>query len=119
ADYAFLAAGSEGSVVIAEAPQHDCEWARICQIAGLDALVGFYDRELGLELEVIDLRRESVTYRDGVIVERRTLPGDPAGYRLIDLGRRSAFAGSGLDPRRFRGADYDPGPTSRHHMDGR
>ncbi|GAG32527.1 unnamed protein product, partial [marine sediment metagenome] len=26
---------------------------------------------------------------------------------------------SDLDPRRFRGAEYDPGPTSEHHMNGR
>jgi uncharacterized protein (DUF362 family) len=118
ADYAFLAAGSEGSVAIAEAPQHDCQWSRIREIVGLDALVDFYDR-IGLELETIDLRPEEVTYRDGVIVERRKLAGDPAGNRLVDLGEHSAFHGSGLDPRRFRGADYDPGPTSRHHTDGR
>ena len=79
ADYAFLAAGSEGSVAIAEAPQHDCDWEEIRSVAGLDALVDFYDRELGLELETIDLRREAVTYRNGVIAERRALPGDPAG----------------------------------------
>ena len=119
ADYAFLAAGPEGSVAIAEAPQHDCQWQRIREITGLAELVDYYDRQLGLELEAIDLRREEVTYRDGVIVERRKLAGDPAGYRLVDLADRSAFHGSGLDPRRFRGADYDPGPTSRHHMDGR
>ncbi|HEX5067015.1 MAG TPA: DUF362 domain-containing protein, partial [Myxococcota bacterium] len=119
ADYAFLAAGAEGSVAIAEAPQHDCQFQRIREITGLDELVDYYDRQLGLELETIDLRREEVTYRDGVIVERRKLAGDPAGYRLVDLATRSAFHGSSLDPRRFRGADYDPGPTSRHHMDGR
>src|SRR5262249_59023384 len=112
ADYAFLAAGSEGSVAIAEAPQHDCDWDRIRELTGLARIVAFYDRELGLELETIDLRREAVVFRDGVIVERRKLPGDPAGYRLVDLGARSTFARSGLDPRRFRGADYDPGPTS-------
>ena len=118
ADYAFLAAGPGGSVAIAEAPQHDCDWQRMLAIAGLDELVAWYD-SLGLELELIDLRRECVSYRDGVIVERRALPGDPAGYRLVDLGSRSAFAGSGLDPRRFRGADYDPGPTTEHHAAGR
>jgi hypothetical protein len=106
-------------VAIAEAPQHDCDWERIRSVTGLDTLVDFYDHELGLELETIDLRREAVTYRNGVIAERRALPGDPAGYRLVDLGSRSAFTDSGLDPRRFRGADYDPGPTSHHHMDGR
>jgi uncharacterized protein (DUF362 family) len=119
ADYAFLAVGSEGSVVIAEAPQQDCDFDRIREIAGLDALVRFYDRTLRRELGVIDLRREAVLFRDGVIVERRPLPGDPAGYRVVDLGDRSFFTGSGLDPRRFRGADYDPGPTEARHAEGR
>jgi uncharacterized protein (DUF362 family) len=119
ADYAFLAAGAEGSVAVAEAPQHDCDWEEIRGRVGLDVLVRFYEEALGRELELIDLRRESVVYRDGVIVERRRLPGDPLGYRLVDLGLRSCFTGSGIDPRRFRGADYDPAPTARHHMDGR
>lgn len=119
ADYALLATGSEGSLAIAEASQHDCDFDVIRAVAGLDEMVRFYEDRLGFELEVIDLRREAVTYRDGVIVERRPLPGDPRGYRLIDLGSRSAFAGSGLDPRRFRGADYDATPTTQHHLDGR
>jgi len=119
ADYAFLAAGAEGSVAVAEAPQHDCDWDEIRRIVGLDALARFYEEVLGRELELIDLRRESVVYRDGVIVERRRLPGDPLGYRMVDLGAHSAFTNSGIDPRRFRGADYDPGPTAQHHLDGR
>jgi uncharacterized protein (DUF362 family) len=119
ADYAFLAAGVEGSVAIAEAPQQDCDFDQIRAIAGIDALVRFYDEHLGRELEVIDLRREAVTYRDGVIIERRPLPGDPRGYRMIDLGPHSAFENSSLDPERFRGADYDPGPTTEHHRNGR
>ncbi len=118
-DYALLAAGPEGSLAIAEAPQHDCDFAEIRRIAGLDALVAFYEEALGVELEVVDLRRECVTYRDGVIVARSPLPGDPRGYRLVDLGPRSAFEGSGLDPRRFRGADYDSRPTTGHHTGGR
>ena len=118
-DYAFLAAGVEGSVTIAEAPQHDCDFEQIREIAGLDDLVRFYDEKLGRELEIIDLRRESATYRDAVITERHPLPGDPHGYRMIDLGRSSAFEQSGLDPQRFRGADYDPGPTTEHHRDGK
>ncbi len=117
-DYALLATGTEGSVVIAEAPQHDCDFDAIRKIAGLDALVRFYEESLGFELGVIDLRREAVTYRDGVIVERWPLPGDPRGYRLVDLGEHSAFHGSGLDPQRFRGADYDATPTTENHLNG-
>ena len=119
ADYAWLAVGPEGSVVVAEAPQHDCDFRRIREITGLDALVRFYESTLGVELGVVDLRQEAVSYRDGVIVGRRPLPGDPLGYRVVDLGERSFFASSGLDPDRFRGADYDPGPTSAHHRGGK
>jgi uncharacterized protein (DUF362 family) len=119
ADYAWLAVGPQGSVVVAEAAQHDCDFERIVAISGLDPLVRFYEATLGVELGVLDLRREAVSYRDGVIVERRALPGDPLGYRVVDLGTRSFFQASGLDPERFRGADYDPGPTSAHHRNGK
>jgi uncharacterized protein (DUF362 family) len=118
-DYARLAVGPEGSLAIAEAPQHDCDFGEIRRIAGLDPIAAFYAEALGAEVEVVDLRREAVTYRDGVIVARTPLPGDPRGYRLVDLGARSAFHGSGLDPRRFRGADYDSRPTTGHHAGGR
>ena len=118
ADYAWLAVGREGSVVIAEAPQQDCKWAIVSKYAGIDRLVDHFS-EIGLTLEVVDIRREEVELVDGIIVDRVTLPGDPAGYRVVDLGDRSFFAESGLDAKRFRGADYDPGPTSEHHSNGR
>jgi uncharacterized protein (DUF362 family) len=119
ADYAMLAAGSEGSVSIAEAPQMDCDFEKIREIIGLDEIIAVYDETLNRDFDVIDLRRETVVFRDGIIEDRRVLPGDPLGYRSVDLGDRSFFAGSGLDPHRFRGADYDPGPTAEHHKGGR
>ncbi len=119
ADYAFLAVGVTGEVEIAEAPQMDCDFEEIRRIVGLDELVRFYDEQLSRSLGIIDLRREAVIFDDGIIVERRALPGDPRGYREVDLGRKSFFHGSGLDPDKLRGADYDPGPTGDHHRDGR
>jgi len=118
-DYALLAVGPEGSVAIAEAPQMDCDFARIRALAGLDAIAERVAVPGLPPLEIIDLRREEVTFEHGVVVERRPLPGDPAGYRVVDLGPRSAFEGSGLDPARFRGADYDPAVTTAHHTGGR
>jgi len=119
ADYAWLAVGEQGTVVIAEAPQHDCDWQGVARHAGLSELVAFYRERIGRQLEIIDLRREAVRYADSVIVERWSLPGDPAGYRLVDLAEHSAFCDSGLDPQRFRGADYDSTPTTEHHSGGR
>lgn len=118
ADYAFLAAGKSGRVTLAEAPQHDCDWGQVTEQAGIPAMLARY-REIGRTLEVVDLRREAVRYRDGVIVARDPLPGDPAGYRLVDLANASWFSNSGLDPQRFRGADYEPSATAEHHMNGR
>jgi uncharacterized protein (DUF362 family) len=118
ADYAWIAVGREGSVTVAEAPQMDCRFDRIREIAGLDALADAF-ASIGRVLRVIDLRREEVRFEDGVVVSRRKLSGDPAGYRVCELGEQSFFEGSGLDPLRMRGADYDPGPTSEHHRDGR
>lgn len=119
ADYAMIAAGPGGSVALAEAPQMDCDFDAIRQIVGMDEIVAFYDEVLAREFEVIDLRREVVVFQDGIIRERKPLPGDPAGYRAVDLGATSFFTGSGLAPERFRGADYDPGPTAEHHSRGR
>ena len=119
ADYALLAAGPTGSVTVAEAPQMDCDFERIRSITGLNEIVAFYREVLGRELAVIDLRRETVVFRDGIVVERKVLPGDPLGYRVVDLGEASFFRRSELDPGRFRGADYDPGPTAAQHSGGR
>ncbi|HIF92030.1 MAG: DUF362 domain-containing protein [Myxococcales bacterium] len=119
ADYAMIAAGPDGSVAIAEAPQMDCDFDEVRRIAGLDEIVAVYEETLRREFEIIDLRREAVVFKDGIIQDRKVLPGDPKGYRAVDLGDKSFFTGSGLDPNRFRGADYDPGPTAEHHSGGR
>ena len=118
AEYAFLAVGASGRVTLAEAPQMDCEFARIRELTGLAELESHYAAR-GLTFEVVDLRREETRYADGVIVKRIPLPGDPLGYREVDLGSHSFFEGSGIDPARLRGADYDPCPTADHHSNGR
>jgi uncharacterized protein (DUF362 family) len=105
-------------VTLAEAPQMDCDFEAIRAHTGLDAIVARY-AEAGLVLRVIDLRREATSFEDGVIVDRTPLPGDPEGYRAVELGLESFFRDSPLDPTRFRGADYDPGPTAEHHVGGR
>ncbi len=119
ADYAFLAVGLSGRVIVAEAPQQDCDFGEIRKIAGLDSMQEHFQNALGAKLEIIDLRRETVTFENGVIISRQSLPGDPKGYRAVDLGRHSFFEGSGLDSSLMRGADYDPAPTSEHHSNGR
>ena len=118
-DYATLAVGADGSVALAEAPQQDCDWARVTELAGLPSMQEFYSDILSRDFELIDLRRETVDTADGVIVARKPLRGDPLGYRAVDLGRASFFEGSGLEPAKMRGADYDPAATGAQHSRGR
>ena len=119
AEYAFLAVGSGGRVIVAEAAQQDCNFDVIRQITGLDSIRAYFRESHAFELEIVDLRREKVLFKDGIIASRDPLPGDPQGYRAVDLGTKSFFTNSGLDPNLFRGADYDPGPTSEQHSNGK
>lgn len=117
ADYVLKAVGRGGRVVVADAPQTDSSFAAMVRVLGLDAIRDFYTRQ-GFDFELLDLRREEHDNKGGVIVRRRTLAGDPAGYVAFDLGRRSEFCGHG-GAGRYYGADYDAGEVNQHHSDGR
>lgn len=107
-------------VVIADAPQFDADWERLWHRLKLDEVLK-RGQALGIpELEIRDLRQEVVrTDENGIILDRHRKMGDPEGYRVVDVGERSAFARSGFDFRRIRGADYDAEETIRHHSGGK
>lgn len=117
ADYVWKALGGKGKVIVADGPQTDSSFDEIVRVLGLDIIRDFYYVR-GLDFELIDLRRAEWTNRDGVIIGRRNLPGDPNGYIAFDLGEHSEFAGHG-GAGRYYGADYDVGEVNRHHSGGR
>ena len=117
ADYVWKAVGPRGKVIVADAPQTDSSFDKICRLLGLYEVRDFY-RRLGLNFDLLDLRKEEWVNRDGVIVERRSLAGDPKGYCAFDLGDASEFRGHpGVG--RYYGADYDTREVNRHHGGGR
>lgn len=117
ADYVWIALEGDGRVVIADAPQTDSSFARIVEVLGLDA-VRDYLASRGVPVELVDLRHEEWTERDGVIVHREKLPGDPRGGVAFDLGDRSEFVGHSGGGR-YYGADYDVSELNQHHTGGR
>ncbi len=117
ADYAFAAAGKQGRVIVADAPQTDSSFEQLRRRLGLDAMAAFYDGA-GYTLDIVDLRKEEWTEKDDVIVDRRRLAGDPNGYVAFDLGDDSEFVGH-TGSGRYYGADYDYGEVNRHHSGGR
>jgi uncharacterized protein (DUF362 family) len=117
ADFIWLAIGSTGRIVVADAPQTDSSFSQIVQTLQLNSLRDFY-RGYGLNLDIVDLRREEWQVRDQVITKRIPLSGDPLGYIAYDLGQSSEFAGH-LGEGRYYGADYDSNGLNERHSGGR
>lgn len=115
ADYVHIALDGRGRIVIADAPQNDCDYRAVRRITGLDAIQEFYARHAGFDLETYDLRPESARKVDGVIVGHDALPGDPAGYAKVNLGADSHFAEIGDLCHLLYGAEYDTGELRAHH----
>ena len=118
-DYALKAIDFRGRLVICDAPQQNCDLDHLISYWGISQLQSFYREHFNFDVEFIDLRCEAVTFRDGVIVSRTALSGDPAGYTGLDLGNKSAFADIPDKLRMLRGADYDHEATIAHHTGGR
>lgn len=116
-DYVLIALKGEGKVTIADGPQTDSDFDEIVRRTGLDSIVEYF-LDKGLDVSLLDLRRERWLQREGVTQKREALPGDPAGYTTIDLGYSSEFADHSLGGR-FYGADYDMADTAKYHSHGR
>lgn len=117
ADFVWIALEGDGRILIADAPQTDSSFEGVIEILGLGEVRDLLTAH-GVPVELIDLRHEQWTERDGVIVERRALAGDPRGGVTFDLGDRSEFVDH-LGGGRYYGADYDVAELNRHHTGGR
>ncbi|HJT90695.1 MAG TPA: DUF362 domain-containing protein [Mycobacterium sp.] len=117
ADFVVKALSGSGRIIVADAPQTDSSFAGIVNVLGLDQLAAFY-RERGIAFEIVDLRQEEWTVRDGVVVARQALAGDPRGNVAYDLRSSSEFVGHRGEGR-YYGADYDSRAVNSHHTGGR
>jgi uncharacterized protein (DUF362 family) len=119
-DYALKAVGPAGQVIVADAPQYDCDVDALLAGTRLPELLAWYADAAGRRVEWRDLRVQFGRQERGVVVERRALAGDPEGYEAVDLGAASEFARvPGPALRLLRGADYDEEVTIEHHSGGR
>src|SRR5207247_2425283 len=131
-DLAWRALDGHGTISIAEAPLEGGQFENTLAALGVTAMVETLRARDGVPLELIDLRDFQIVPRmllDDLAVagrslnvgalERRPLPGDPRGYRTVDLGAASSFAG--LDGRcdGLRFHHSNPGLPSLHHREGR
>ena len=106
-DYALKAAGPRGQVRVVDAPVEGCELEKVAGPLGVYAVIDHL-RARGHDVAFVDVRHFRVapmfalddvrrggrSFNLGLLV-RRTMPGDPRGYRVVDLGRESFFARAG------------------------
>ena len=117
-DYVYIALQGRGRIIIADSPQNDADFDAIRRMAGLDEMQAFYRRYADFDLEVYDLRPEKADKINGVIVGHERLPGDPAGYVKVDLGRHSMFAEVEHLCHLLYGSEYDTSEICSHHTGG-
>lgn len=118
-DYVILALKGSGKIIVADAPQMDCNFDKLINKNGMKGVAEYYQRQLfnsDIGFELLDLRQERAIYKYGVVWERIPLKGDPRGYTIVDLEKESKFYG--LNPKNFYGADYNRKQTVTAHSMG-
>jgi uncharacterized protein (DUF362 family) len=114
-DYVAIALRGNGRVVVSDAPQCESRFEEIAAFTGLYDIRSFYRDHSDIQIDIVDLRREYTEKVDGVIIGHRELPGDPAGYTVVDLGRDSAFMPVNQYNDRLYGSEYDRSEVADHH----
>jgi uncharacterized protein (DUF362 family) len=119
-DYAFIANGGQGSITVADSPIKEVDFERILELTGMGPTVHYLNEHYGLDIKLVDFRDLQVTRnRDRVMVDSQHLPGDPMGYRVIDLGQQSMLAEIAQHASQYRStaAVYENAILQAHNED--
>jgi len=104
-----------GKVIIADAPQTDASFTKIMKKMNCERWFNL-SKQFGTPIEIIDLRDEEWKTKDGIVISRRKLKGDPCGSVEFNLyGDMSEFYGHKKSKKGYYGADYDTRETNRAH----
>jgi uncharacterized protein (DUF362 family) len=121
-DLVYEAIDGVGTIVIADAPQWNCDFKNLLAVTEIEAISDYYRSQRDFEIPIIDLRQVGARDREpdearGPWIrsaDRLELTGDPRGYVAVDLGAESAFIGM-PNAELIYGADYDRSETRLHH----
>jgi uncharacterized protein (DUF362 family) len=117
-DYTFKALDGQGEIIIADAPQMDCNFEELLEKTRLASIQELYRSREKFDIKIVDLRDfwlDLGTNRTGAFVgPRKKLTGDYLGSVVINLGRQSEFYTLN-NSENYYGADYNRKETIRHH----
>lgn len=107
--------GGEGKVVITDGPTTEASFSKLIARYPVDEWQRLA-RQAGVALELFDLRDYEWETRNGIVVRRKALPGDPRGKTEVDLlDDASQFWGHRKSIRGYGGADYDRAEPNLAH----
>lgn len=118
-DYCLIALKGRGNLIVADAPQSDSDFEKIKEITKIQDVIDFVNRRSSLKVGLLDLREEYAQTKNGIILKRVKINGDPRGYNTVDLGDSSAFCPIEKDMARIYGAYYDFEKVREHHQNCR
>jgi len=99
----LIALRGRGRILVADSPLKEVDFARILERSGVHSIVELYRACAPIPVEVLDFRDRYVARNEFRFMTRLTsLPGDPAGYTLVDLGANSMFHEAGIAWERLR-----------------
>ena len=118
ADYALLALGNSGRLIIGDAPLQSCDFEALLETQGLSKVEAFYGRQsMGTKIEVLDFRNYKSKEEGGVLVP---LENETEKGICIDLAKESEF--HGLPKERInnlRITNYPDDFIKRHHNENK
>jgi uncharacterized protein (DUF362 family) len=120
-DYAYLATGPDGRIIIADAPLQGADFERLVSDAGVRRVQEFYRQNVGYAVDVIDLRQVHAVIDEASSLIRRVerLAGDPRGYCEVELGHDSRLNEVDGSRPRYVVGDYDTAVTNARHCNPR
>ena len=113
ADYVWIALQGKGRIIIADAPQYNCNFQELLEVTGLDEVVSFYSLFSGPTVELRDLRWYWSRWKHFPSL-LESLPGDPDGVLKVNLAKKSALYGHPHSEKLY-GAVYYRQETIAHH----
>ena len=114
-DFALIALKGEGRIIVADAPIVAASFENIKNLVCLDQVFEFCRKGSDVEFQYFDIRKEAAIMKDGLILDRSKLQGDPRGYVPVDLKEHSEFIDISSSFEKYRGSDYDKDETLIHH----
>jgi uncharacterized protein (DUF362 family) len=115
ASWAARQMDGDGSITICDGPQTDSSFEKLRLYCGLDGMLEKLRKRFpGITFTLLDLRQEEWQSIDGVVVSKRSQPGDPRGQTHVSLNEASEFIDFHREGRLY-GASYDMEETNRRH----